>query len=153
MARPGRGVGGLILAGAGLLLLSLFLTWSHQLSPGFLAHYGGSDALRGVPRDPDAWQVYSVVDILLALLAVTLGVLARARVGAAIRGWVLAALAIAIAFTLHALAKPPTNGATIFDPARRAYAANAPGAGIGETVALIGLLAAALGLLLSLLRR
>src|ERR1700748_272253 len=52
-----------------ILLLSLFLPWSHQFSASFLAHHRGSAVLEGVPRDPDAWRVYSVADVLLALLA------------------------------------------------------------------------------------
>src|ERR1700761_1977981 len=52
-----------------ILLLSLFLAWSHQFSPAFLARYRGSPILQGIPHDPDAWQVYSIVDVLLALVA------------------------------------------------------------------------------------
>ena len=53
----------------------------------------------------------------------------------------MAALAIATAFTLHALSAPPTNGATLFDPTLSppGYAPNPPGAGRGETLALVAL--------------
>ena len=57
----------LIVAGAVALFASLFLTWSHQFSPAFLAAWGTSDALRGVPHDPTAWQVYASADVLLTL--------------------------------------------------------------------------------------
>src|ERR1700749_715718 len=52
-----------------ILLLSLFLPWSHQFSASFLAHHRGSAVLEGVPRDPDAWQVYSGAAVLLPRLA------------------------------------------------------------------------------------
>ena len=87
----------LMLLAAPILLLSLFLTWSHQFSrvvPGPRRPLG---ALAGVPRDPTAWQVYSVADVLLALLAA--GLLAVAlrgsRPGAVA---VLLGLGVALAF-------------------------------------------------------
>lgn len=138
----------LMALGAPLLLISEFLTWSHQFSVGFLVRWRGSAALMGIPRDPNAWQVYSVADLLLALLAA--GVLAVALWGGRTRRRVLAgALAVAIAFTLHALAAPPTNGALLFDPAAGRYAADAPGSGAGEVVALLALVIAAAGVALS----
>ncbi len=145
---PARRLGvRLVLLGAALLLGSLFLTWSHQFSPAFLARWGSSDALRGVPRDPDAWQVYSVVDVLLALLAGALILVARQGTRRAL-GWSAAGAAVGLAFTFHALAVPPTDGANIFDSSLRvpAYAPNSPAAGPGETVAILGLLVAAVGL-------
>ncbi|HSO98807.1 MAG TPA: hypothetical protein VLP43_07635 [Solirubrobacteraceae bacterium] len=137
-----------VLVGAGVLVLSLFLPWSHQFSSGFLARYGTYPALQGTPRDPDAWQLFSFADVLLALLAATLGVAAGRGVSRAVRPWLLVALAGAAAFTLHAVAVPPTNGANIFDPARSTYTPPGASAGIGETVALIGLGVAAAGLTL-----
>jgi hypothetical protein len=128
----------LMVVGAMALLASLFLPWSHQLSGAVRAQYGASAALQGVPTSPTAWQVYSAVDVVLALLAG--GLLAAAlRGGRAARLAVMAALAIAAAFTLHALSVPPTNGATLFDPTLTppGYALNPPGAGRGETLALV----------------
>ena len=58
-----------MLIGGPLLAVSEFMVWSHQFSAGFLIRYGTGPALAGVPRDPNAWQVYSVVDVLLAVLA------------------------------------------------------------------------------------
>ena len=140
----------LIVIGSVLLLGSLFLTWSHQFSRSILAAYGRSELLRGVPRDPTAWQVYSVMDIALALLAIGLFVAAligarRSRIGA------FAGCVIALAFTLHAVGDPPTNHATIFDPALGApgYVPDSPGAGVGETLAIMALVAAIAGLGLS----
>ncbi len=140
----------LIVASSLLLLGSLFLAWSHQFSPAFLNKFGGSAVVAGIPRDPTAWQVYSGADVLLALVAAALLVVAllgnrRARLG------VLVAVAIALGFTLHALSDPPANTATIYDSAARAsgYVANSPGAGPGETVALIALGVAIVGLGLS----
>src|SRR5437764_13452947 len=100
----------LMVIGAAGLFASLFLAWSHQFSRAFLAHFGTSDLLRGVPHDPTAWQVYSAADAVLAALAV--GVLAAALFGN--RPARLAALAgatMGLGFTLQALANPPTNGA------------------------------------------
>ena len=140
----------LMLVGALVLFGSLFLTWSHQFSPAFLAQFGTSDLLRGVPRDPTAWQVYTSADVLLALLA--LGLVAVALFG---NRWVrvaaLAGAAIALGFTMHAISAPPSNGANIFNPSLNVpnYVPNSPTAGLGETIALIGLIVAGGGLLLS----
>jgi hypothetical protein len=128
----------LMLLGAPVLLGSLFLTWSHQFSRGFLGRYGGSPALFGVPRDPTAWQLYSAADVMLALVAAGLLVVALRGTRNA-RLALVPALAVALAFTLHALGSPATNGADIFDAALGHYAADAPAAGPGETVALAGL--------------
>jgi hypothetical protein len=140
----------LMVVGALALFVSLFLSWSHQFSPSFLAVWGTSDALRGVPRDPTAWQVYSSADVLLALLGVAL--IAVAVFGSrAARVAALVGALIALAFTIHALAVPPTNGANIFDPALSVpnYAPAGASAGLGETVALIALGMAIAGLGLS----
>jgi hypothetical protein len=149
----GAVAGWLTLIGAVGLLGSLFLSWSHQLGRRVLAVAGGSPVLRGVPRDPTGWQVYSVADVLLALLALALIAVAlsgarRARIG------MLVVAAVALAFTLHALSAPPSNGVVLIGPAAgmAAYLPRTPSAGIGETVALVTLAIAALGLGLSLLR-
>jgi hypothetical protein len=140
----------LIVAGGIALLISLFLTWSHQFSAPFLAQFGSSSQLQGVPPDPTAWQVYSAADVLFALLALALIVIAlvggrRVRIGA------LVASAIALAFALHALGTPPTNGANIFDPSLSvpAYFPTRATAGPGITVAIIALGVALIGLALS----
>ena len=140
----------LMLLGGPVLLGSLFLTWSHQFSPAFLARYGGSPALAGVPRDPSAWQVYSIVDVLLAVLAA--GLLAVALRGARpARIAVLLGLLIALAFSLHALGTPPTNGADLFDPSLTppGYTADHASAGPGEVVAVIGIGLGIVGVLVS----
>jgi hypothetical protein len=140
----------LIVAGGIALLISLFLTWTHQLGAAFLAQFGSSSQLQGVPHDPTAWQVYSTADVLLALLALGLVLIAlvggrRSRIGA------LLASAIALAFTLHALSKPPTNGANIFKPSLSgpAYFATGATSGPGITVAIVALGVALIGLALS----
>ena len=137
--------------GAVWLFVSLFLTWSHQFSPAFLSSpSGGSPPLEGVPHNPTAWQVYSDMDVVLALLAG--GLLAVAFIGRrSARLAVLTAAAIALAFAVHALSDPPTNFPSIYDPALSAprYAPNSPAAGVGETMAIIGLSLAIGGLVLS----
>lgn len=133
-----------------ILLVSLFLTWSHQFSRAFLARYGATAALQGIPRAPDAWQVYSTADVLLALVAA--GLLAVALLGGRGRRLALAVgLAVAIAFTIHALSVPPTNGALLFDPSASppGYAAASPSSGAGEVVALVALTLGGIGVLLS----
>jgi len=138
----------LMLLGAPLLGGSLFLTWSHQFSRGFLARYGATPALAGIPRDPSAWQVYSVVDLLLAVLA--LGLLAAALRGARpARIAALLGLLVALVFTVHALGSPPTRGADLFDPAIDATTPNHPVAGPGELVALAGISIGLVGVLVS----
>ena len=138
----------LIVVGAVVLFASLFLTWSHQFSRLFLLTFGSSDLLRGVPRNPTAWQVYSAADVMLALLAAGL-------VGAALRGTRNARLALTIplavglAFVIHALAAPPTSGADIFNSALNRYVADSPRSGAGELTALLALLIGSAGVLLS----
>ncbi len=133
---------------APLLLLSLFLAWSHQFSPAFLTRWGRTSVLQGVPHDPTAWQVYSDADVLLALVAG--GLLAVAlRGGRALRIALALALAVCIPFTVHAIGVPPTNGAVVFDAAAGTWARNSPSAGPGEWVALLALLAGGAGVGLS----
>jgi len=130
----------LMVLGAPILFASLFMTWSHQFSPAFLAQYGHSPALDGVPHDPTAWQVYSVVDVLLAALGAGL-LTAALRGSRAGRLAVLFGLVIALAFAVHALGTPPTSGADLFDPSLSppAYTPDHPTSGVGEVVALVGL--------------
>lgn len=140
----------LIVVGAVVLFASLFLTWSHQFSRAFLLTFGSSDLLRGVPRNPTAWEVYSATDVALALLAIAL--IAVAMLGTrSIRVAATAAAAVALGFTFHALSAPPTNGANIFRPAYSVpqYASPGATAGAGETIAILGLLLALGGLALS----
>jgi hypothetical protein len=140
----------LVVVGALTLFISLFLTWSHQFSPAFLLEFGTSDLLRGVPHDPTAWQVYSAADVVLALLCA--GFVAAAIVGSrSIRIAAAAAGAVALGFVLHALSSPPTNGANIFHAAYSVPAYASPGAtaGVGETVAIVGLVLALSGLAVS----
>ncbi len=138
----------LVVVGAAGLFASLFLAWSHQFSRAFLAEWGTSAQLQGIPHDPTAWQVYSTADAVLAVLAVALVAVAL-RGGPRIRFVALLAAAGALAFTIHALSVPPTNGATIFDPSTGTYAPNSPASGAGEVVAVVGLGLAILGLALS----
>jgi hypothetical protein len=140
----------LMVGGAVVLFASLFLTWSHQFSRPFLLQFGSSDVLRGVPHNPTGWQVYSAADVVLALLAIALVAVAMlgtrpVRVAAAAAG------GVALGFTLHALSSPPTNGANIFHAAYSVpqYASPGATAGVGETVAILGLLLALGGLALS----
>ncbi len=138
-----------VIGGVGLFI-SLFLTWSHQFSPRFLLEFGTSDLLRGVAHDPTAWQVYSVADVVLALLAA--GLVAAAMIGTRpIRMTATLAAAVALGFTLHAVSAPPTNGANIFNPAFSVphYASPGATAGVGDTVAIIALVVALCGLALS----
>lgn len=135
------------LAGAALLLASLFFTWSHQYQPGVLAVPGMSTALAGVPRDPDAWQVYSVMDVLLALLACGLA-LTSVRGGSG-RVALLVLSAVALAFVAHALAAPPTDGVDVIVPGQTRYLSRGATAGPGESLALAALALALVGLGLS----
>jgi hypothetical protein len=140
----------MMLLSAPILLGSLFLTWSHQLSPALRARFGSAAILDGVPANPTAWQVYSAADVFLALVAA--GLLAVAlRGGRAARVAVAMAAAVGLAFTVHALSVPPTNGVTVFDSAATppGYAANRLSAGVGETLALVALVLGLTGLTLS----
>jgi hypothetical protein len=138
----------MIVIGAVALFASLFLTWSHQFSPGFLVRFGTASQLADVPRDPTAWQVYSAMDVVLA---VALAGVALAG-GRAARLCALAAAIVGIVFVAHAVGTPPTNGANIFSPSVAggpAFQSSSPAAGVGETVALVGLGLAVAGLLVS----
>jgi hypothetical protein len=141
----------LVLFSALVLLLSLFLTWS-SLSPAYVALADRLRTLQTIPRDPTAWQVYSVADILLALLAaVLLGVALKASKRARI--CTLVATVLALAFVIHAEGSPPTSGApTDFRPGvgGPSYVAPSPSPGGGETAARSALLAAIGGITLSL---
>ena len=132
-----------------LLLASLFFTWSHQLSAALRAQYGATAALRGVPVDPNAWQVYSAADVLLALVAAGLLLVALLG-GRGLRVVLALALAVALAFVIHALSVPPTNGVVLFDPTLTppGYTANAVGSGAGEVLALVALVLGAAGVAL-----
>lgn len=156
MRRPGPSAqliaGWLTLIGAAGLFLSLFLTWSHQLPSSVLAVSGTSPALRGVPRDPTAWQVYSIMDVVLALLAVAVMVVALVGRSRWPRVGVLLAGVAASAFIAHALSSPPTNGVLVLNPVATAprYLSSAATSGAGEVLALVSLALAGAGLLLSL---
>ncbi|MDQ6821192.1 MAG: hypothetical protein M3076_12805 [Actinomycetota bacterium] len=137
----------MVIVGALLLFGSLFLTWSHQFSTAVLAQWGASPVLAGIPRNPTAWQLYSATDVLLAVLAVALPIVAFAgrRRGRLV---ILAAAGVALAFVIHALNVPPTNRATFFEAA--VHVPTMPMAGAGEAVAAAGLGTAIIGLLLTL---
>ena len=138
--------------GALLLFGSLFLTWSHQFSASLLARYENSPVLRGIPHNPTAWQLYSIVDALLALLAAAIAVVARfgnRRARLSLAAFVL----VALAFVVHALKIPPTNGANVYDPFAHppGYVANSPRSGPGELVAAVALGLTIVGTALSLI--
>jgi hypothetical protein len=140
----------LMLLAAPILVGSLFLVWSHQFSVAVQSQYGATAALQTVPRNPTGWQIYSSADVLLALLAA--GLLGAAlRGGGAARLVMVLGVGVGLAFTLHALAVPPTDGANLFDPTLSppAYTPNSPAAGPGETLALVGLGLGLAGLLVS----
>lgn len=123
----------LVVLGAAGLFVSLFLTWSHQAPGGSVR-----GPLQGVPPAATAWQLYTTMDVALAVVAV--GLAAAAVFGArwARRLAGVATLA-ALAFVAHAVAVPPTNGL----PLAVAHSATA---GAGETVAIVGLVVALVGL-------
>jgi hypothetical protein len=134
---------------APLLLGSEFLTWSHQVRGQLAARYGTSAALAGVPRDPTAWQVYSTVDVLLALVAA--GLAAVALWGGRVRRRVLfGGLLLGLAFTAHALAAAPRNGVLVFAPSTGRYIDPRATAGVGEWVALVALVVGTAGAGLSM---
>lgn len=115
-----------MLLGALVLGLSLFFAWSHQ-------HPVGA----GIPRAPTGWQAYSMADVLLAVLAASLVYVSFLGTRRA-RALELVAVAIGLAFVIHALGTPPTNGGS-----------GSAGSGAGEVVGLIGLGVAVCGLVLS----
>jgi hypothetical protein len=143
----------LILAGGVALFLSLFLRWSHQISAAIRSAADGSGVLRGLPTDPIGWQVYSVADVLLAVLAVSLVALALVVGSVRVRFVLLLACVAAVLFVLHALSVPPTNGVLLINPASGNYVPRHATAGAGETVALAALGVAITGLGLSFVRR
>lgn len=138
-----------MVAAAVLLLVSLFLVWSHQLSPAIVRRYGATGTFTGVPRAPDAWQLYTAADVLLALVAAAL-VVAALWGDRTLRIVLVVAVGVAIAFVAHAVAVPPTNGADVFDPRTGAYVATGASSGPGEALALAALGVAVAALLVSL---
>jgi len=139
-----------MLIGGLTLFVSLFLTWSHQLPPALLNSFAGVAALRGVPRDPTGWQVYSVADVLLALLAAGLIALALRGRSRRLRFTALVAVVVGLVFTIHAESVAPTNGTLALDPNNSsAYLPRAATPGAGEIAALVALGLAAAGLVFS----
>jgi hypothetical protein len=141
----------LVLLGAAGLFLSLFLPWSHQFSHAFLVRFRGSALLAEVPHDPTGWQVYSAMDVALALLAAAM--VAACLFGSRrVRLVTIGAGAIALAFTVHALSVRPTNGANLVNPSQSVpnYLPSSATAGPGETLALLGIGVALLGLVFTL---
>lgn len=141
----------LIAIGAVGLFTSLFLSWSHQFSPRLLALPGARIGLRGVPPNPTGWQVYSIADVLLALLAAALAAAALAG-GRRFRLVMAPFVGGALAFVAHAMSSPPTNGVRLLNPAAvvPAYLPVLATSGAGETVALVSLGVALAGIGLSL---
>jgi hypothetical protein len=145
----------LLVLGGATVLVSLFTPWSHQFPASLLSIPGLTVALRGVPRNPTAWQVYSSADVLLALLgAASIVVALVGRRSARITVGLTAA--IGLAFAVHAMNVPPTNGLDLVNPVApahgyigRTYAS----AAVGETVAVIGLALVVLGAALGLRSR
>ncbi|WP_249009522.1 hypothetical protein [Conexibacter sp. DBS9H8] len=138
----------LSVAGAGLLALSLLLTWSHQLPPIERARFPGP-ALFGIPAAPNAFQVYASVGELFAVLSV--GITAaglRGRPGAV--AVALTGTLIALAFTVRAILHAPTNGLLLAlgRGGGAHYVSDPATPGSGETVALCGLVLAVAGLAL-----
>ncbi len=135
--------------GGVVLFASLFMVWSHQFSASFLQLFGRPG--QGVVLSPNAWQVYSSADVLLALLA--LAIVAAALAGNRfVRVGALIAAVVGLGFTVHAMIDPPTSVGAIFNPAYSVPQLTSLGtsAGSGETVAMVGLLLALGGLALSL---
>jgi hypothetical protein len=149
--RTGQTADWLIAIGAIGLFVSLLLTWSHQFSPRLLALPGARLGLQGVPANPTGWQVYSIADALLAALAIAL-VLAALIGGRRFRLVVLPFIVVAVAFVVHAISKPPTNGVRLVNPRAVVpqYLAISPTAGVGETLALVALGVALVGVAISL---
>jgi hypothetical protein len=139
----------LIVVGAVGLVISLFLVWSHQFSREFLTRVGAA-ALQGIPRDPTAWQVYSIADVLLAVLAASL-ILAALIAGRRARISALVAAGLGLVFVLHAISVAPTNGANVSDPGAGPgrFLASSATSGAGEVVAAVALGVAIVGLALS----
>ena len=141
----------LVLISAFVLTVSLFLPWS-SLSSTYVSVADRLHTLQGVATEPDAWQVYSAADVLLFVLAVVLVYMALAgpRAGRVVA---LVATLLALAFTIHAESRPPTNGApSAFRPGQDVGSTVAPdpSSGAGEAAAIIALLVAVGGLGLSL---
>jgi hypothetical protein len=125
----------LMLLGAVVLALSLFMAWSHQRQA------IGAVAQAGIPRDPTGWQVYSAADVMLAAVAIGLVYVSFLGTRAA-RAVILVPVAVGLAFVVHALSVPPTNGVGVSTTVQA-------GSGAGEVVAIVGLVVAMAGLGLS----
>jgi hypothetical protein len=142
----------LTVIGAAVLFGSLFLTWSHQITPAEHRIFRGA-VLYGVPANPDALQVYAIAGEVLGVIA--LGAVAAGLWGQR-RGLALALIAVGVglAFVIHAQTVPPTNGLLLATGAGQSarYVKDSASAGPGEVVALIGLILCGVGLLLALPR-
>lgn len=141
----------LIAAGAAALFVSLFLTWSSTGLGNYLVVFGAVHRLAAALPHRDAWHTYSVADILLAALAAGLFVAAvfRHRVFRI----VIAVFALAgLAFCIQSVADPP-KVAGVGRLGLGFMLAFVSSAGAGQTVAIVALAIALLGLALTVRAR
>jgi hypothetical protein len=129
------------------LLASLFLAWSHQYPAAVLAAPGMRAALAGVPQDATAWEVYSAADVLIALVAVALVLSGVVGIGRA-RTALVVVVALALGFTIHAASVAPTSGVDVIVPGQSHFVRELARSGPGETVAILALVGAMVGVAL-----
>ena len=160
------GVGARLMAAVGgvVLVVSLFLTWGSTAGDSFLTLSGATNR-RGAffaGMSKSAWEVYSVADIALVVLAV--GVIVAVRLDR--RRLLLVALLAAVAglgFAIDQIGNPPLVASPLpVGIPLRPTPANLPhlfgssagaGAGAGETVAVIAVVAMVIGLTAALTSR
>jgi hypothetical protein len=141
--------------------VSLFLDWSTRSARAlrdFLIMFGSLDRLGPVLSsfDRTGWQVYPVAGSLLAALAALLVAVAFVG-GRPIRPLVTILSLAALVFAIHALAAPPASAGSrsLIAPLTPHDGVTALGAeaGPGETLAIVALIVALVGLALGLASR
>jgi hypothetical protein len=130
------------LTGATLVVISLFLPWSHQL-PAAIRHAFPRAALYGIAAHPTAFQVYAIAGEVL-LVAAVVSAVAGLWDQRPLQVAAFLAATVGLAFSAHALASAPTAG-LLLARSGRAYVHVGARAGAGEALALVGFALAFLG--------
>jgi hypothetical protein len=152
-------VGRWVAAIAGVVLCgSLFLPWSRSAHANTVVLFGAGNRIGGFfdGGSKDASEVYSVADVCLAAVAV--GIFAAAVIKRAdIRPLILITMLPTLIFTVGQIFSLPAPSVFVGIPrttgAHGLYNGFAVTAGIGETVGVVALAAAGLGLAVSFMAR
>jgi hypothetical protein len=147
-------------AGAVVLFVSLFLTWTAGRAANFLILFGAVNRRGGffASASRTAWEAYSFADVALAALAVVIVFGARSK-RAGVQVVALIAAVAGLGFAIDQIADPPGAGFSLPSafahrlPASFAQHVFGSASGSGEGVATVALVVAIAGLVVVLTSR